>query len=64
MGRYELLRAAIVRRAVKDYVIALKKDDKQKISYLERWFLSKWGQLLSYNNGVYIIAKCKRMCGK
>ena len=64
MDGFELLRAAMVNRAVNDYKIALKKDDKQKISYLERWFLSQWGQLLSYKNGVYIITECKRLCGK
>lgn len=64
MDGYELLRAAIVKRAVSDYKIALKKDNKLIITRLERWFKSKWGQTLSYNKGDYIIAKCKRMCGK
>lgn len=64
MDGYELLRVAIIKRAMRDYKLALKKDDQRKISHLERWFLSNWGQLLSCNNGAYIIRECKRMCGK
>ena len=65
MEAYERLRTEIVRSAVADYQKALRKShkdgavcDEQK--KLEKWFLSKWGQLLSGDNGEYIIEKCKQ----
>ena len=67
----ENLRAAILKRAVKDYVSAQKRVEKllsqnnpsedklmfaeSKVSELERWFMSDWGQTLSGNNGQNII---------
>lgn len=65
MEAYERLRTEIVALAVRDYKSALRKTERigavcieQK--NLEKWFLSKWGQLLSGDNGEYIIEKCHK----
>lgn len=62
---YERLRAEIVKSAVFDLKKAMRKShklgyvcDAQKT--LEKWFLSKWGQILSGDNGEYIIEKCSK----
>lgn len=57
---YIKLQCAIVQQAIKDYKTALRKKDAPKISTLERWFLSPWGQRLSDNNGARIIAAVKQ----
>lgn len=65
MDAYERLRTEIVRSAVKDLQRAYRKSDrlggvcKEQIS-LEKWFRSQWGQLLSGDNGEYIIEKCRK----
>ncbi len=61
---YERLRVAIMKTAVQDYKIALKKSDREgrkceKEIALERFFLSAWGQFLSGDNGKLIIEKCR-----
>ena len=61
---YERLRTQIVKSAVKDYENALRKSKRlgaacKEQRELERWFLSKWGQMLSGDNGEYIIEKCQ-----
>jgi hypothetical protein len=55
----ENLRVAILRSAIKDYIFALKHDEKRKAHSLEQFFKSDWGELLSGNNGDLIITKCK-----
>ena len=62
---YERLRTEIVRAAVTDYKRALRKSRRagyvsDEQIQLEKWFLSKWGQLLSGYNGEYIIERCRR----
>ena len=61
---YEHLRTAIIYQAVQDYKTALKKNNYGQISALERFFRSEWGQLLSYDNGEYIISECRKIVGK
>ncbi len=61
MFDYELIRAAILKQAVKDYKSALKRNQPHKKAELERFFRSDWGQLLSSNHGEYIIENCKRI---
>ena len=62
---YERLRIEVVRQAVKDLLIALRKSDRlgypceEQIS-LEKWFLSSWGQMLCGDTGSYIIEKCHK----
>lgn len=61
---YERLRVAIMKTAVQDYKIALKKSEREgqkceKEIALERFFLSAWGQFLSGDNGKLIIEKCR-----
>ena len=65
MEGYERLRTEIVKSAVNDYKNALKKSKRigckcTEETELEKWFLSKWGQLLSGDNGEYIIEKCRQ----
>ena len=66
---YNRLRAEIVRSAVKDLEKAVKKSNRQgaicaEQKSMERWFLSKWGQFLSGDNGEYIIERCRKTKGK
>lgn len=59
-----MLAAAVVSLAISDYKGALlradEKDYKVKAVTLEHWFLSEWGQLLTFDNGGEIIRKCKK----
>lgn len=65
MAAYERLQTEIVRSAVKDLRKAIRKSKRlgfvcdEQIK-LEQWFLSAWGQLLSGDNGAYIIEKCRQ----
>ena len=65
MEAYERLRTEIIKAAVYDLKKAIRKSnrlgavcDEQK--KMESWFLSSWGQLLSGDNGEYIIEKCHK----
>ena len=65
MEAYERLRTAVVKSAVDDYKKALKKSDRvgcvcEEQKKLEAWFMSRWGQVLSGDNGEYIIEKCRQ----
>ena len=65
MAAYERLRAEIVKSAVNDYSKALRKSDRlghicEEQKNLEDWFLSKWGQFLSGDNGKYILERCQK----
>lgn len=55
---------AIVKRAVMDYKLALRKRDFYAIAELEKFFLSDYGQLLSRDHGELIIEKCKKTVKK
>ena len=57
----EPLRVAILRRAVCDYKSAIKRRDFNAMTKLEKFFLGEWGQLLSRDNGQYIIDECNRI---
>ena len=63
MEAYERLRIEVVRSAVDDLKKALRKSDREgavcnEQRDMERWFLSKWGQMLCGDNGEYIIERC------
>lgn len=63
MEAYERLRVAIVQSVVADLQKALRKSDRtgevcDEQKRLEAWLLSPWGQLLSGDNGEFIINKC------
>ena len=65
MAAYERLRAEIVKSAAHDYQKALRKSDRlgficEEQTKLEDWFLSKWGQFLSGDNGEYIVERCRK----
>lgn len=65
MEAYERLRTEIVRLAVIDYKKALRKSNREgavckEQRNLERWFLSKWGQMLCEDMGECIIEQCLR----
>lgn len=55
------LAGAILARAADDYVDALITDSKALQLNLERFFLSKWGQELSFAQGEIIIRECRRI---
>lgn len=63
MAAYERLQEEIVKSAVTDLKKAIRKSKRlgaicEEQIRLEKWFLSKWGQLLSCDSGEYIIEKC------
>lgn len=65
MEAYERLRTEIVRASVFDFKKAMRKSDRlgyvcDEQKALEKWFRSKWGQLLSGDNGELIIEKCRQ----
>ena len=55
----DLLRKAILKRAIYDYKRHLKAHNKYKSAEFENWFLSDYGEWLSGGNGVFIITHCK-----
>lgn len=61
---YLALAAAVLRQAADDYIDALQAPETRaslsQILMLEKFFRSGWGQLLSLNQGEYIINKCRR----
>ena len=57
---YVHLKTAILEQAVKDYRTALKRNDTYLADYLERWFMSGWGEFLSNNSGAFIVEKVKK----
>lgn len=61
---YMKLIATILRQAIREYLVAIRKNNFRGMMRLESWFLSEWGQLLSFGNGEFIIEKCKRDCRK
>jgi hypothetical protein len=65
MAAYERLRTAIVRSVVNDLKRAMRESDRLGVvsdrqKELEDWFLSRWGQMLSGDNGEFIIEKCRQ----
>lgn len=61
---YERIAIAIVKQAADDYAAALCGKDDMNIKSLERFFLSDWGQALSYGNGLEIIKRIKRQAAE
>lgn len=55
---------AVLKQAMRDYMVALLKKDFAKIAKLEKFFLSEYGQAMSYNNGERIIRWCKDKVNK
>lgn len=62
--RYIDLAIAIIEQAKKDYKDALrgKRTEKKEIMKreCERFFLSEWGQTLTFGNGELIIERCRK----
>ena len=54
---YDLLAIAIVNQAAEDYRLA---RDPNEILALERFFLSDWGDLLSFDKGAYILERLQK----
>ena len=55
---YETLREAILLQAIRDYKRAVKRCCEYEKSYIEKFFLSEWGQQLSEERGNLIIEIC------
>lgn len=65
MEALERLRYEIVWSAANDLKRALRKSKREgaicnEQIAMERWFLSKWGQMLCEDTGEYIIEQCRR----
>ncbi len=58
---YLSLAAAILKEAVNDYICAMQTYDAGQIIRLEKFFLSKYGQVLSFGHGDMIIEKARSM---
>ena len=54
------LQTAIVMEAANDLRIAMQTHDEGMAAALQRWFLSEWGQLLSFGQGGAIIRRIKK----
>lgn len=54
------LQTAIVMEAANDLRVAMQTHDEGMSAALQRWFLSEWGQLLSFGQGEAIIRRLKR----
>ena len=55
---------AVLKQAVRDYVVALLKNDFYHIQELEAFFLSDYGQAMSRNNGEELIERAKAIAEK
>lgn len=58
---YIELAGTIVKQVANDYIQALKSKNENRSKKLEKWFLSSYGQLLSMQQGEYIIENCKKI---
>lgn len=54
------LQTAIVKQAADELRAAYRTDDVSAVETLRRWFLSEWGQLLSFGQGGAIIRRIKK----
>ena len=54
------LQTAIVLEAANDLRIAIQTHDESTVAALHRWFLSEWGQLLSFGQGGAIIRRINK----
>lgn len=62
---FEDLANNIVRQAVVDYTVALKRNDKGEVAHLERFFNGEWCyQLCNGVSGSFIMNKAKERVGK
>lgn len=61
---YILLAAAIVRQVMLDLKYAIEFGDKGEEYALKNWLLSAYGQLLSGDQGEYIISEVYKTCAK
>ena len=57
---YENLAHEIVVQACKDYRAALKRDDEQAITKIEKFFRSEWYRMLTSIDGEYLISKLRK----
>lgn len=54
------LRDAVVQAAIHDYRQALKYRNVGKVTAMERWFRSEYGQLFTGGNGELVIQRCRK----
>jgi hypothetical protein len=57
---FENLAIAVVGQAVEDYKEAVKNGKEKRIAEVERFFKSKWGSMLTFNNGAYVLNRVKK----
>ena len=58
---YLELAGAILKQAKRDYIMAIMLNNFRRMKHLEDFFLSEWGQLLSFRQGEYIIKRSKEI---
>lgn len=58
---YLMLDAAILKQAVYDLKKAIKNGNNAEAKALKKWFLSDYGQLLSFGKGQYYIDLTERI---
>lgn len=54
---YIALAAAVLHQAIEDYKSAVKHKRRGEVKAIERFFLSVYGQTLSFNNGELIVER-------
>ena len=57
------LAIAITQQAIEDYKTAFKRGKQKRMAEIEKFFKSKWGAKITYNNGEYILRKIKEELG-
>ncbi len=55
------LAGAVLYQAKEDYVFALIVENRDDADELEEFFLSRYGQILSFGQGEYIVNRCKEI---
>lgn len=58
------LSIAILKQGMRDYTMALKMKNYHQRQVLEKFFMSDYGQALSYHHGSQIITYCKKIARK
>lgn len=57
---YVLLAGAILKQALSDYRLALKKENCEEANSIKKWLLSEYGQFLSFGQSEYLIEQTEK----
>lgn len=60
---YENLAIAVIGQAVEDYKEAVKNGNEKRVAEITRFFKSKWGSMMTFDNATYIFNRIKKEFG-